>query len=188
MCTQDELYRLGQKVDHLQQLNYQTTPFSDLVLNIEEIETLFTYVKDLLGDDIDSSIVFSYTRAIENDIRINDEFTPLYWVAKDLSISGSFAIFRKLRNIIEHRYLRVVEHTTITLEKELGDMDKMEYCISFSDLQQQALEILRLIRALLFYVIFAFHCCYLKTIQLCEKEHKAFIPLAISFYDDEWKN
>lgn len=130
----------------------------------------------------------NWFQGIENNIRINDEFTPLYWVAKDLSISGSFAIFRKLRNIIEHRYLRVVEHTTITLEKELEDMDKMEYCISFSDLQQQAHEILRLIRALLFYVIFAFHGCYLKTIQVCEKEHKAFIPLAISFYDDEWKN
>lgn len=131
---------------------------------------------------------FSWFEGIENEVRINDEFTPLYWVAKDLSKSGNFISMRNLRNFIEHRYLRVVDHSDIALEKELSNDDKMEYVISFSDLQKQTYEVLKLIRALLFYVVFAFNRCYLKTIQMCEEDHKSFIPLIIDFYDDEWKN
>lgn len=125
---------------------------------------------------------------IENEIRINDNFTALYWVAKDLFRSGSFKTFRLLRNVIEHRYLRIIDNTSISLEDELSVEDKMEYIVSYSDLQEQTYEILKLIRALLFYVVFAFHKCYLETMEMCERENKVFIPLTIDYYDDEWKN
>lgn len=51
------------------------------------------------------------------------------------------------------------------------------------DLQQ-----LKLIRALLFYLVFAFNECYIETIDMCKMDNKIFIPLAVDYYDDEWKN
>lgn len=130
----------------------------------------------------------NWFKGIEDIIRINDKFTSLYWVAKDLSKSGKFNIFRLLRNVVEHRYLRVVENTTIPIEEELSDQDKMEYTVSFSELYEQIFEVLRLIRSLMFYVVFSFNESYLETIKMCEKDNKFFMPLLISYYDDEWKN
>lgn len=130
----------------------------------------------------------SWFHGIENEIRINDKFTSLYWVARDLSRSGNFRTFRLLRNVIEHRYLRIVDDSSISLKDELSNEGKMEYIISFSELRSQTYEILKLIRALLFYVIFAFNACYLETLKMCDKNNKLFIPLVLDYYDDEWKN
>lgn len=125
---------------------------------------------------------------IETEIRINDKFTSLYWVAQDLSRGGSFKTYRLLRNVIEHRYLRVVDHASTTLEEELSNLDKMEYVVSFSKLQEQTYKTIKLIRALLFYVVFAFNACYLETTAMCKRDNKIFVPLLLSLYDDEWKN
>ena len=130
----------------------------------------------------------NWFQGIEEEIQIYDIFTPLYWVAKDISKDGAFVNLRKMRNVIEHRYLRVVEHSKISLDEELSDDDKMEYTVGFSDLRKQTYSILRLIRALLFYVVIAFNSCYLKAMETSERENKIFIPLALDFYDDEWKN
>lgn len=130
----------------------------------------------------------NWFQGVEEEIRIYDNFTPLYWVAKDLSKDGAFANLRKMRNVIEHRYLRVVEHSKTFLEEELLDDDKMEYTVSFSELKKQTYSILRLIRALLFYVVLAFNSCYLETMEMCKRESKIFIPLTLDFYDDKWKN
>ena len=127
-------------------------------------------------------------KGIECKIRINDKFTPLYWVAKDFFSCGSFNRLRLLRNVIEHRYLRVVRSTTIPLEKELSDRTKMEYTVTFSELKDQVFETLKLIRSLTFYIVFAFNESYLETVLDSRKNNKVFIPLTISYYDDEWKN
>lgn len=125
---------------------------------------------------------------IEERIQIYNRFTPLYWVAKDISKDGAFVDLRKMRNVIEHRYLRVVDCSKTSLEKELSDDNKMEYTVSFSELMKQTYRILRLIRALLFYVVIAFNSCYLEAMEMVERENKIFIPLTLDFYDDEWKN
>ena len=125
---------------------------------------------------------------IEERIQIYNKFTPLYWVAKDISKGGAFVDLRKMRNVIEHRYLRVLDYSKISLEEELLDDDKMEYTVSFSELMKQTYRILRLIRALLFYVVIAFNSCYLETMETAERENKIFIPLTLDFYDDKWKN
>ncbi len=130
----------------------------------------------------------NWFEGIEEEIQIHNKFTPLYWVAKDISKDGAFANLRKMRNVIEHRYLRVVDQSQTTLEEELSDDDKIEYTVSFSDLQDQTYSILRLIRALLFYVVMAFNVCYLDAMEMCKRENKIFIPLRLDFYDDEWKN
>nr|DAJ97208.1 MAG TPA: hypothetical protein [Caudoviricetes sp.] len=130
----------------------------------------------------------NWFQGIEKEIRIYDSFTPLYWVARDISKDGAFANLRKMRNVIEHRYLRVVDHSKISLEEALSDDDKMEYTVSFSDLRKQTYSILRLIRALLFYVVIAFNSCYLEAMETSKRENKIFIPLSLDFYDDEWKN
>lgn len=130
----------------------------------------------------------TWFEGIEEKIQIYNKFTPLYWVAKDVSKDGAFVNLKKMRNVLEHRYLRVVDYSKISLEKELSDDDKMEYTVSFPELMKQTYRILRLIRALLFYVVIAFNACYLETMETVERENKIFIPLTLDFYDDEWKN
>lgn len=131
----------------------------------------------------------SWYKGIEQNISLHSYFSPLYWVAKDLAYKdGSFKTFRRLRNAIEHRYLRILDHCNTSLDEELADDDKMEYRISYSDLYLQAFQVLQLVRAVLFYTVFAFNSCYQNAMAECENNNKIFIPLALDVYDDEWKN
>lgn len=61
MTEYDKLYEIGQKVDNLQQLNYQGKELSIIFSTITELEEYFYYNKKLT--DIDDQIVFSYTKA-----------------------------------------------------------------------------------------------------------------------------
>lgn len=130
----------------------------------------------------------SWYKGIEQEISLHSYFSPLYWVAKDLAYKdGSFKTFRRLRNTIEHRYLRILDHCNTPLDEELADEDKMEYRVGYSDLCLQAFQVLQLVRAVLFYTVFAFNSCYKNAIS--EKNtSKIFIPLTLDVYDDEWKN
>ena len=131
----------------------------------------------------------SWYKGIEQVISLHSYFSPLYWVAKDLAYKdGSFKTFRRLRNAIEHRYLRILDHCNTPLDKELADEDKMEYRIGYGDLCLQAFQVLQLVRAVLFYTVFAFNSCYKNAMVECEETNKIFIPLALVVYDDEWKN
>lgn len=64
----------------------------------------------------------------------------------------------------------------------------MEYTVTFSELKGQVFETLKLIRSLMFYIVFAFNESYLETVLDSRRNNKVFIPLTISYYDDEWKN
>ena len=131
----------------------------------------------------------SWYQGIEQDIGLHNYFSPLYWVAKDLAYKdGSFKTFRLLRNVIEHRYLRILDHYNVPLEKELEDENKMEYKIDYSTLQSQVFEVLQLVRSVLLYTVFAFNSCYQNAMDECKKSNKIFIPLSLDIYDDEWKN
>lgn len=131
----------------------------------------------------------SWYKGIEQEISLHSYFSPLYWVAKDLAYKdGSFKTFRRLRNTIEHRYLRILDHCSTPLDDELADEDKMEYRVSYSDLCQQALHVLQLVRAVLFYTVFALNSCYQNALAECDNTTKVFIPLSLDIYDDEWKN
>lgn len=131
----------------------------------------------------------SWYQGIEQDIGLHNCFSPLYWVAKDLAYkNGSFKIFRRLRNVIEHRYLRILDCYNIPLEKELEDENKMEYIIDYSTLHSQAFEVLQLVRSVLFYTVFAFNSCYQNVMNECKESNRIFIPLSLDIYDDEWKN
>lgn len=137
-----------------------------------------------------SKITFeSWYKGIEQEISLHSFFSPLYWVAKDLAYKdGSFKTFRRLRNVIEHRYLRILDHCGVSLEEELANEDKMEYRISYNDLHAQAFQVLQLVRAVLFYVVFALNSCYQNAMDECKNSNKVFIPLLLDIYDDEWKN
>ena len=131
----------------------------------------------------------SWYKGIEQEISLHSYFSPLYWVAKDLAYKdGSFKTFRRLRNTIEHRYLRILDHCSTPLDEELADEDKMEYRVGYSDLCLQALQVLQLVRAVLFYTVFAFNSCYKNAMDECQNSNKIFIPLSLDVYDDEWKN
>ncbi len=130
----------------------------------------------------------NWYNGIEEELQIHNSFTPLYWIAKDIAKDGAFENLRKMRNVIEHRYLRVVDQSKTPLEVELQNNDKMEYTVGFSDLQKQTHQLLRLIRALLFYVVIAFNLCYLDAMKICKRENEIFIPLTLDSYDDDWKN
>lgn len=131
----------------------------------------------------------SWYKGIEQDISLHSYFSPLFWVAKDLAYKdGSFKTFRRLRNAIEHRYLRILDHCNTSLDEELADEDKMEYRVSYCDLCSQAFQVLQLVRAVLFYTVFAFNSCYQNAMDECKNSNKIFIPLSLDVYDDEWKN
>jgi hypothetical protein len=132
---------------------------------------------------------YSWYKGIENEIALHSGFSALHWMARDLDHKdGSYKTYRLLRNVIEHRYLRVLDNYGVPLDVELQDKNKMEYKISYSNLREQVVFVLKYIRAALFYLVFALNICYLNSMNECEEENKIFIPLGLSFYDDEWKN
>ena len=84
--------------------------------------------------------------------------------------------------------MRILDHCSTPLDDELEDEDKMEYRVGYSDLCLQAFQVLQLVRAVLFYTVFAFNSCYQNAIAECENTTKIFVPLLLDVYDDEWKN
>lgn len=132
---------------------------------------------------------YSWYSGIENEIALHSGFSALHWMARDLNHKdGSYKTCRLLRNVIEHRYLRVLDNYNVSLEEELKDENKMEYKISYSDLREQVVFVLKFIRAALFYLVFAFNFCYMNVIEACRNNKKVFLPLSLDYYDDEWKN
>lgn len=132
---------------------------------------------------------YSWYRDIEKEIALHSGFSALHWMARDLNNkNGSFKTYRLLRNIIEHRYLRVLDDYKVPLEQEIENPNKMEYKISIIDLREQVMFILKYIRAALFYLMFALNFCYMNVIEECRENNKVFFPLGLDYYDDEWKN
>lgn len=132
---------------------------------------------------------YSWYNGIEKEIALHSGFSALHWMARDLNHKdGSYKTCRLLRNVIEHRYLRVLDNYDVSLEEELKDQNKMEYQISYNDLKEQVLFVLKFIRAALFYLVFAFNFCYMNVIEECKENKKIFFPLGLDYYDDEWKN
>lgn len=131
---------------------------------------------------------YSWYSGIENEIALHSGFSALHWMARDLNHkNGSYKTYRLLRNVIEHRYLRVLDNYKVSLEAELEDQNKMEYKISLCDLREQVMFILKFIRAALFYLVFALNFCYTNVIEGCRENGKVFFPLGLDYYDDEWK-
>lgn len=132
---------------------------------------------------------YSWYNGIEKEIALHSGFSALYWMARDLNYKdGSYKTCRLLRNVIEHRYLRVLDNYDVPLEMELKNPNKMEYKISYNDLRGQVVFILKFIRAALFYLVFALNFCYMNVIEKCKENKRVFLPLDLDFYDDEWKN
>ena len=61
MTMHDELYRIGEKVDSLQMMNYQGEELPVLLDIVADLEKWFSQNEDL-SDDV-SKIVYNYTRA-----------------------------------------------------------------------------------------------------------------------------
>lgn len=147
-----------------------------------------SFVRDKSGD-IRRVDFYSWYKGIENEIALHSGFSALYWMARDLNHKdGTYKTYRLLRNVIEHRYLRVLDNYNVSLEEELKDINKMEYKISYSDLREQVVFVLKFIRAALFYLVFALNLCYMNVMDECKEKNKIFFPLGLDFYDDEWKN
>ena len=125
----------------------------------------------------------------EKAIALHSEFSSLYWLARDLDYkNGSYKTFRRLRNVVEHRFLRVLDCTLTSVDIELDDDNKLEYRINYNDLHEQTWKVIRLVRHAIIYLFFAFNKYYNISMAECEKEKKIFLPLVLDIYDDEWKN
>ena len=131
----------------------------------------------------------SWFRDVEKAVALHSEFSSLYWLARDLDYKkGSYKIFRKLRNVVEHRFLRVLDNALDSIDVELEDDNKLEYKISYCDLYEQTWKVIRLVRYAIIYLVFSFNACYKSAMIDCEKGKKMFMPLGLDIYEDEWKN
>ncbi len=101
--------------------------------------------------------------------------------------TGEMKIYRRFRNYLEHRYIRVLELYDVSMEEEFEDDNKFEYRVSYSDLYDMAYKTLKLVRSAVFYMIIGFNKEYMTMINTLEEGH-IFIPLTVDTYDDEWKD
>ncbi len=126
-------------------------------------------------------------KEIDREIALKSPFNALYWLSQDLDRkNGAMKEIRLLRNVIEHRYIRVLEYYDKPLIKEIEE-NKFEYIISYETLEDKAYETLRLVRNAIFYMASGFNMEFNRFYYDPEREHP-FLPLLVDEYDDEWKN
>lgn len=124
---------------------------------------------------------------IDREVALKSPFNALYWLSQDLDRkNGEKKDIRLLRNVIEHRYIRVLEHYDKSLVEELEEQ-KYEYFIDFWTLEEKAYETLRLVRNAIFYMSSGFNIQYNRFFYNPDREYP-FIPLRLSTYEDGWKN
>lgn len=127
-------------------------------------------------------------KEVEMEVALDSPFKALFWLSKDLDFkTGYFKDIRMLRNVIEHRYLRVLDYYNVPVSEELKDTDKYEYIIGYQDLYEITTDTLLLVRSAIFYMVNGLNSLY-KNVVYGEKQGKLFLPLYLGVYDDEWKN
>lgn len=127
-------------------------------------------------------------KEIEMELALKSPFKALYWLSQDLDFSiGELKEIRRIRNVIEHRYVRVLDSYTIPLSEELNDSNKFEYVISYNELEETAYDTLKLARCAIFYMVNGFNVLFNQMLNNHDSD-KIFIPLILDTYDDEWKN
>src|SRR5699024_9420761 len=100
-------------------------------------------------------------KKVEKKVATESPFQALYWLSKDLDFkTGFYKDVRRLRNVIEHRYVRVLDYYEVPLSEELDDADKYEYIIRYDDLYDITLKTLRLVRSAIFYMVNGFNIQY----------------------------
>ena len=130
----------------------------------------------------------SWYKSVKIKVATESPFKSLYWLSKDFDFEeGHYKDIRRLRNVIEHRYLRVLDYTVIPLSSELNNRDKYEYNVSYNDLLEATYETLKLTRSAIFYMVNGFNIQY-KTALESMTEREIFLPLNLDEYEDEWKN
>ncbi len=126
---------------------------------------------------------------VEMQIALESPFKALYWLSQDFDMNnGYLKKIRRIRNVIEHRYVRVLEFYDIPISQELDDKEKCEYNIQYEDLRLVAYETLKLTRSAIFYMVNGFNKLYNGTVNTELEQVKVFLPLILDVYDDEWKN
>ena len=131
--------------------------------------------------------------------RNNIALQALFWVSKDLYeldeeykevLEPEAQELAEIRNHIEHKYLKVLEHPPRPLP-EPGDpmrglADTLAYAVGRTEFEKKALRLLRLARATLIYLV---HAVYLE-----ERRKEAergddgpILPMLLNEYDDDWK-
>ncbi|MCY9400246.1 LA2681 family HEPN domain-containing protein [Bacillus haynesii] len=127
-------------------------------------------------------------KEVEMKIALDSPFNALYWLSKDLDFkTGYFKDIRRLRNVIEHRYVRILDYYDDPISEELKDTNKYEYIIGFKELYDITMETLKLVRSAIFYLVNGFNVKY-KSVVYRETPGKIFLPLYLDVYEDEWKN
>lgn len=126
-------------------------------------------------------------KEIDREVALRSPFNALYWLSQDLDRkTGAMKDVRLLRNVIEHRFIRVLENYDKPLVEELQE-EKFEYFIDFWTLEKKAYETLKLVRDAVFYMGSGFNMEFNSFYHNPKREHP-FLPLLVGEYDDEWKN
>lgn len=130
----------------------------------------------------------NWYKDVKVQVAVESPFNALYWLSQDFDYKeGHYKDIRRLRNVIEHRYLRILDYAATPLSLELSDTDKYEYNVSYSDLLEFTYEIFKLIKSAIFYMINGFNVQYKNAITDIP-ENYIFLPLYLDEYEDEWKN
>lgn len=130
----------------------------------------------------------NWYKDVKVKVAVESPFNSLYWLSQDFDYKeGHYKDIRRLRNVIEHRYLRISDYTVNPLSIELSDLDKYEYSISYNDLLETTYETFKLIKSAIFYMVNGFNIQYKNALEN-RAENSVFLPLFLDVYEDEWKN
>lgn len=116
----------------------------------------------------------------------------MYWTYKDLFaktkskdldyIDKKLRRTYKIRNIMEHRYLKVLDSNFI--DQATNDYDKLAYTITSDELNELGINLIRICRELIILLCFTVN---IKENNTNKDEKDKFVTMALREFSDEWK-
>ena len=116
----------------------------------------------------------------------------MYWTYKDLFaktkskdlnyIDKKLRHTYKIRNVMEHRYLKVLDSNFI--EQATNEYDKLAYTITSDELNELGINLIRICRELIILLCFTVN---INENNINKDEKNEFVTMALREFSDEWK-
>ncbi|NTL99138.1 ATP-binding protein [Enterococcus faecium] len=126
----------------------------------------------------------------------NYNLNGLWWIYKDLKnisvyenkyIDPVLEKISKVRNAMEHRYLKVLDYYDSEISSSESIVDDFAYKISFDNFEKLTIELLRLTREAIIQLAMIIQIEEDKKEKDRKKSGKMVGPIPLSKFDDEWK-
>jgi len=115
----------------------------------------------------------------------NSYFDVIQWLIDDTRNEESqLSAYDFLRNVLEHRILRVYECYSVPWIEESVNRHKDEYSISIDELESNAYGSVKMARDLILYFANAVNA----TNEYNHERNQFVVPMIVSKFEDEWKN